>query len=296
MSTKVEPAGGSPAGRRSIGDALKAARRRRRISLERASAESRIRKEVLVRLEAGDLEHVAPGYVRHFVRSYARLLRIDAEPLLAELDEPDADPAAGEAQALAQSFHVTARPYEPRRAKWTWMVGAASVVLVGLFLVGMLAETPARDGPVAGAKPAPPPAPRPADAAERTPPGMQRAGRTIDANPASAATGRARSDEASAGSSTPRLTRATLVAARGRCWVEVVADGDVVFRGMIERGSSRRFTAKNDMSLVLGYPIGVDLIVNGRDYGPPGGEEVRTISIPADLDALAQAPPDPLRR
>jgi hypothetical protein len=38
--------------------------------------------------------------------------------------------------------------------------------------------------------------------------------------------------------------------------------------------------------LRLGYPAGVELIVNGRNIGSPGGENPIDLRFPQDLDTL----------
>src|SRR5919112_2159746 len=71
---------------RTIGDFLRAARRKRRVSIERAAEETRIRADYLMRMESDEFDFLAPAYVRGFLKTYARFLRLNAEPLLEDFD------------------------------------------------------------------------------------------------------------------------------------------------------------------------------------------------------------------
>ena len=55
----------------------------------------------------------------------------------------------------------------------------------------------------------------------------------------------------------------------GASWTRVTADGRLAFEGTPGPGQRRTFTAKRTLELVLGYPAGVRLTVNGRDLGVP---------------------------
>jgi cytoskeletal protein RodZ len=71
----------------SLGRTLHSTRRRRRISLDRAVGETRIRREYIVAMENDDFAFQAPVYVKGFLVSYARLLRLDPEPLVRRFEE-----------------------------------------------------------------------------------------------------------------------------------------------------------------------------------------------------------------
>jgi Domain of unknown function (DUF4115) len=52
-------------------------------------------------------------------------------------------------------------------------------------------------------------------------------------------------------------------------WTRVTADGQVAFEGTPGPDQRRTFKARRSLDLVLGYPAGVRLTVNGRDLGVP---------------------------
>ena len=53
----------------------------------------------------------------------------------------------------------------------------------------------------------------------------------------------------------------------GASWTRVTADGRVAFEGTPGRDQRRTFKARRSLDLILGYPAGVRLTVNGRDLG-----------------------------
>ena len=66
--------------------------------------------------------------------------------------------------------------------------------------------------------------------------------------------------------STPKDVTVTL-RYRGASWTRVTADGQLAFEGTPGPNQRRTFTAKRSLDLVLGYPAGVSLTVNGHDLG-----------------------------
>lgn len=80
-----------------VGQQLRQAREERSLSIEQAATATRIKPHYLRALEAGELDALpSPAQVRGFIRAYAGHLGLDAERLLAVLDnrDPDAAPAA----------------------------------------------------------------------------------------------------------------------------------------------------------------------------------------------------------
>lgn len=75
-----------------IGDTLRAARRARGLSLSDAAHATRVRETYLTALEQGDFAALGGDvYARGFLRSYARFLGLDPEPLVRAYLSHDAD-------------------------------------------------------------------------------------------------------------------------------------------------------------------------------------------------------------
>src|SRR5688572_20071792 len=80
----TSPLGSSTVMATGIGETLRTARRQQRVSLTDAAAETRVRESYLAALEEEDFAALGGDvYVKGFLRSYARFLRLDPEPLLA---------------------------------------------------------------------------------------------------------------------------------------------------------------------------------------------------------------------
>lgn len=257
-----------------MGDYLRAARRKRRISIDRAAEQTRIRADYLMRMESDEFDYLAPAYVRGFLRTYARFLRVDPEPLLEEFDHRYGRGRADTSQIIALDRRSKSLP--PRRRQFSsWGVAAtlAAVMLIALAIVGIVSD-PGDQSPTAGEG---------SPVAE----GSSEPSTTPSEEPSASATPTATPTD-------PALAltdgiEVEIVASRARCWIEVTSDGELLTPGGItlEVGDrSELYTADKSMSIVFGYPEGVDLIVNGQDLGAPGGVEATAINIPQDIEDL----------
>jgi len=71
----------------SVGDQLKTTREEQGKSLEEIGGELKIRADHVLALEEGDFDKFdAPVFVRGFVRTYCRILKIDSAPLVVQLN------------------------------------------------------------------------------------------------------------------------------------------------------------------------------------------------------------------
>ena len=68
------------------------------------------------------------------------------------------------------------------------------------------------------------------------------------------------------------------------CWLEIMADGEVVTTGLKEQGYRREFVANEELRLWLGNAGGVSLWINDRPLRPLGrpGQVRRDLSITPD--------------
>jgi cytoskeleton protein RodZ len=257
-----------------MGTYLRAARRRRRISIERAADDTKIRADFLMRMESDEFDFLAPAYVRGFLKSYARYLHVDPEPLIEDFDRRFGG-RVDTAQIIAQQRRSKRRRKgikEPRKLN-SWVVAGvvAAGVLVLLAVVGLAQDDPAqraRNRRVAGnqePQPRATPTPTPSPTPSPTP--------TPSPSPTEIL-------------ATAEGIELKIVASTGDCWVDVTADGVNTYSDTIPHGESEKFTADNEMSVVLGLPQSVELIVNGHNLGSPGGVDPITIQLPDDVDTL----------
>jgi Helix-turn-helix domain/Domain of unknown function (DUF4115) len=259
----------------STGALLRTARRKRRVSIERAAEETRIRADFLMRMESDEFDFLAPAYVRGFLRNYARFLGIGADPLLHAFDKRYGTGRADTGQIAALERRSRNVPRQ-RRKPSSWAVAAtmASLLLVALAAIG-LTQAPE----------------------EPAPPGLADAGGDDDATGEPSA-----SEQSPSPSPTPEPRRerkqlalahgmeVEVVAKRAECWVSVQADGVDLYTSSPSLQVGDRvgpFRADESMDIVLGNPYGVDLIINGSRFGPMGEAGLPiTVNLPEDVKSL----------
>jgi len=271
----------------SLGAYLSAARRYKGVSIQAAADKTKIRADYLERMEADDFGFLAPAYLRGFLKSYARFLAVAPDPLLEELNRRVGTSTVGAEQILAatRSSGKSPRPAGPSRRRapssasayrerrsgnWTLAAVLAAASLAALSLLGLLTG----DVPV----------PR------------EQAG-----GPRRAAATEAKDERPPSGSSRPKREKKTkdvggrlaladgisltIVASRDKCWVDVTSDGVNVLTEELALGEKRTVSARENMDIVLGNAQGVELIVNGRNIGSPGGTVV-PLTLPDDIKSL----------
>src|SRR5258708_25613596 len=130
-----------------LGELLAAKRGERGLTIEQAAAATRIRAHYLSALESNELERLAaPVYAKGHVRTYARFLGLDPEPLVSMLK-----PAPRDVRRLLSIGNVASRP--------RMVVTAPALAAAGLVLLaGAFSGYAWRHGP-ADPKPDGPPPP-----------------------------------------------------------------------------------------------------------------------------------------
>ena len=232
-----------------------------------------------MRMESDEFDFLAPAYVRGFLKNYARFLRVDPDPLLEEFDARWGGGRfdTGQLVSIDRRNKQTA-PREPRHiSNWTIAAMVAGVLLVVFAVVGVIVGPEGEEGRpdvVADNQDTPKPA------KTRTPTPTPTPTPTVTVTPGVT--------ETPAGTEIAFTDgiEVEVVAANSDCWIDITADGLNVYSGTLEVGTSELFTAEEEMALVLGFPEGVELIVNGQELGSPGGVDPITIKLPDDLETL----------
>lgn len=282
----VRTDGGVVSQNSSLGAYLAAARRHQGVSIATAADATKIRADYLERMEADDITFLAPAYVRGFLKSYARFLSVAPDPLLEELDRRVGATDVGAEQILAatRASRGSSGPAPRRRSpsspafasrerrtgNWTLAAVLAAASLAALSLLGLLTGDPPHDRGRA-------------EGAGRT------AATETTADPAPSGPSRPQREKRSKDVG-GRLALAdgislTIVASRDRCWVDVTSDGVNVLTDELALGEKRTVSAREKMDIVLGNAQGVELIVNGRNIGSPGGTVV-PLTLPDDIKSL----------
>ena len=254
----------------SMGAYLRDARRRRRVSIDRAAEQTRIRPDYLMRMESDEFDFLAPAYVRGFLRTYARFLRVNEEPLIDEFDRKFGRNRADTTAIAALETRARSVPRQRRPLNsWTLAALLAAVTLVVLAVVGIVntpeEPPPARDDGNIAEEPSPEPSESASPTASPSPTPTEEEDPTV-----------ALADG----------IELKVVAANGDCWMDVTADGENIYSETLVAGDSVTFDAEDSMDIVLGLPASVELIVNGQNIGSPGGADVVTLNLPEDIDTF----------
>jgi cytoskeleton protein RodZ len=170
----------------SAGEMLRAGREAAGLTVAAVAQQLKLAPRQVAALEDGDFAAL-PGrtFVRGFIRNYARLLRLDADEVLAALPDAAA-PSANEHPSLAP----TPRPMgelpadaNQRPSPARWAIPLALVAVVTVAAVYEMARPPAEPGrPAAIDKPAPAPSPV-APAADAAPAATPGSATTVLPNP-----------------------------------------------------------------------------------------------------------------
>jgi len=279
----------APADEPGPGWTLREARERLGVSEREVAEALNLPPQVIEAMEADDASKL-PGavFARGYLRSYAKLLELDAEALLDHYPKPAEDPEIGDLAPLP------ARPWWQDNALWPFRGLIAGALVVLLLLVWLwpdgtdsAADTVASRAPAAGEVPALRPSEAPAtDVQARRPDAPSDAAATVagplpDAAPRpvpASAPGSAAAPTAAATAEVPaqpladgaqRLTatgsdRLSLSFSED-CWVEVrAADGTSLYSDLNRGGASLALVGEAPFRVLLGYAPGVRLEFNGE--------------------------------
>ncbi len=236
--------------------------------MDRAAEETRIRSDFLMRMESDEFDFLAPTYVRGFLKTYARYLRVDPTPLLEEFDSRFGARRMESQQILALELHGKKHSSLPKKRMNSWTMAAlmAFSVIVVLALIGLTQDSGDEDdrSPVAARSSSTP---------------------TASSSPSTPAVVSTPTDAAIAAVDGVTVE---VVAVNGDCWVLAAEDGNTVDPGgtTLAQGDTFTFTGTEKVFLRLGAPSAVELIVNGQNIGSPGGQDPVNLTFPDDLNAL----------
>lgn len=260
-----------------IGEALRAARERVGVTLADAAAETRIRETNLAALEDERFDHLGGEvYVKGFLRSYARFLGIDPEPLVEVYRQEHA--SSPPLEELTQE--PVEAPPRGRRPVAVLVVAVALLFVGGLAVIGYL--TPDDEEPADVAVPDPVPEDEPEDEAEPDEDADPDAAAEND-EPAEDPDDEAAEEEAEdEGPDPSEEIVLTLSVADGESWVRVTVDGEQVDEGTYTNGHEETYRG-DEVVLRLGNPGPARLELNGDDLGQVG-EPGQPINVMCSTD------------
>jgi cytoskeleton protein RodZ len=255
-----------------VGETLSHARRERALSVEDVAAGTRIRATLVRAIESDDFRLCGGTvYARGHIRSIARVVGVDPEPVIAEFDaahhvEPAATPVTPEPSD--QEFVSRFARSERRRPNWTVAAIAALVVICAAALTPVIfghSHHPTKQATQTHST-APRTTPTVTDPPESAPPV------TVVPQAASGAT---------------MLVRT----ARGETWLSIkTKTGKTLYEGLLAAGQQKVFKSRYALAFVIGDAPAVDVVVNGHDIGsPPSSGNVSRGSVVPGANTVHQA-------
>jgi cytoskeletal protein RodZ len=226
----------------SVGDALAQARSQAGLTIAQVSQLTCIRETIIRGIERGDFSACGGDfYARGHIRSIARVVGLDPEELVREYDAIHGAPTA---MTAADVFEPSTpiRLKERRSANWSvvMVIVLAAVLGYGVFRLVDHGSSP-----------------RPVASSGGTHPG-----------PSKSPTPRSSPTPSSAAHHHRLIIRLTAVQ---DCWVQFAKpNGHVLLQATVLSGSTRTWRFKHAVSMQIGNPGGIVLVVNGKNLGHPG--------------------------
>ncbi len=221
----------------SIGESLADARRQAGLTVAQVSQQTRIRESIIRDIEQSDFTACGGDfYARGHIRSIAGAVGTDPVPLISEYDA-DHGPVGPlrAADVFEPSKPIKIR--ERRSPSMTMIVIVVLLAIIGYASYRLVSSHDKSGHPAAAASISTRPSVHPSPSAKASP--------------------------------TPSVTPSDLVirvSATEDCWILITkaSDGSQLFMGDVLAGTSKTWTEKHAVHMVLGNPPGVVLTVNGQ--------------------------------
>ncbi|MGP3774684.1 helix-turn-helix domain-containing protein [Streptomyces sp. SDT5-1] len=237
--------------RPSIGRALQQARVDAGLTVDEVSQSTRVRIPIVQAIEQDDFSRCGGDvYARGHIRTLARAVGLDPEPLLEQFgDEHGGRPAPTPATPLFEAERIRS---EPRRPNWTAAMVAAIVAVVAFVGYTAFSGGDGEGGQQQAAEGS-----TPATSKATTPKPSPSTKKPNDPKPEP-------SDSAIAAAPADKVT-VKVSAADGRSWISAKDhNGRTMFDGLLQDGQTKTFQDDRKVDLVLGDAGAIKLFVNGK--------------------------------
>lgn len=227
----------------SIGTRLKKARQELGLSLEEVHKKTKIHSDILKAIEEGSLINLSPVYIKGFLKIYCKFLGVDFKDFIADYKEPPSivkevsgisDEPASFLKAV--SIKLISLKDIPLRIKRVFIGILILIFLsIGLFNLGRIVSSAKKKDQIT----------------------------KLEESKAKAAIPKPEDSLAKPKTETG-LGIKLAIRAKENCWIQLKADGKVVFQSILRKGRMENWQAKDKIELSLGNAGGVDLEVNGK--------------------------------
>lgn len=247
----------------SIGDTLAEARRQANLTVTQVSQRTCIRETIIRGIERDDYSACGGDfYARGHIRSIARAVGADPEPLIREYDQTQGAPQAISAADVFEPA-TPIKIKDRRRPNWSVVMAVALAAVVG-FVAYHEASSPGRRAP------------------RHDPASTSASGASHQsAHPRPTPTARATHRPSATPAAAPYANEVVIsLKANQNCWVQLTTtSGAQVYAGVVYAGSSMHWTEKQAVTLRLGNPAGVALTVNGQNKIAGTNNQPVTLSL-----------------
>jgi len=252
-----------------VGLLLKQARESSGLSVDEVAALTRIRPQVILDLEAGNL--VSSGgiaYARGHIRSIAKVINADPEVLVAQFNQ-EADLSSRSMSELLADNSATTRHSDSPNISYK-KLSIAGIVLIALLIIIPAVSSFFHSTPKIS-KPTPQPSAT-AHAVTTPTPAPTAAVPVASATPTATATPSvAPSASPSVSASVVPASTVSFKAVNANSWFSVTdSSGTVLWHGTLYKGATESFNVTALIDVTIGNAGAVDVTINGKDAGVSG--------------------------
>lgn len=241
----------------SQGARLKKIRQELGLSLEEAHKKTKIHINILKALEGDSLSNLSPIYLKGFLKIYCKFLGVDPKDYITDYKETQSQATKAKA-ALAAPSKVSFIRLSKKFKRVSVYILISILLVFGLFKLAKLGRLKHKKHIIQKKISSPLP-----DKIETKKIEKLQTAQVIKSQ-----------KDAPSGI---RL----VIRARENCWLNLKADGRVVFQSVLEKGRSENWQAKDRIELSLGNAGAVELDVNGQQFLKLGkrGQALKNILI-----------------
>lgn len=271
-----------------MGADLKAERERQGLTIQDIERETSIRAAYIQALEQGDYNALPNEvYVKGFIRSYAGFLHMDTEKLVQEYREaihgadvgpiqkanPETTSLVNESAPFSSGSDFRERVEKSSKKQMIFMAVATVVIAFVGSIYYFFGDDPNAEKPAQTAQQNV--AQQPQTQAAQNPasgqnPQAQNSASTQNGQPAAQQPVQTIGNTANASAGQADVTAKFT----GRCWIQAIADGKVIYEGTVEANQTLRWTGKKEVIVTAGNAGAIDVTYNGQHVGKLGKEGI----------------------
>ena len=232
-----------------LGQVLASARTSSGISIDDLAAITSIRAGLITEMERNNFSHCGGDiYAKGHLRNIAPKIGLDPHKLI-EMYNLEHSTDSRSINELLNENNVARVPHEKKNMTWKVPAAFSLAIVLTLAVVQIVISNVSSESPTPIAVESASPSPTPV-ATESSPSAEVAVGEGVEMS---------------------------ITAVRGNSLIDIVIEGEHVFKGSIFQGESKTFTSATGISIYFSNPAGLDVTVNGELLPPLGGqnEEVR---------------------